>query len=447
MPSDLEHARKPVEYTCPMHPEVRRPGPGSCPKCGMTLEPVQPVALAPSAVEWTCPMHPQIVRHAPGNCPICGMALELRSPTEDHTENPELRDMSHRFWTTVILTVPLLAVAMTEFLPAGEMGGLVSMRTTTWIEMALATPVCLWAAWPFYVRAVQSVVNRSLNMFTLIGLGVSVAYTYSLIAALAPHVFPPSFRDASGGVAVYFEPAAAIVALILLGQVLELRARSQTGQAIQEAARHGSQVGAPPARRRRRGRCAAGSDSGRRSAPRQARREDSGRRGVLEGTSSVDESMVSGRAHPVEKQPGDKVVGATINGTGGLVMRAEKVGAETLLARIVAMVSEAQRSRAPIQKLADVVSGYFVPAVILMAMVTFVVWAWSARRHAWRMRSSMPWRCSSSRVRVRWAWPRRCPSWSPPARGDHGCAVPECGGDRSVAQGRHARRRQDGYAD
>lgn len=363
---------EPVEYTCPMHPEVRRPGPGSCPKCGMTLEPVQPVA--PSAVEWTCPMHPQIVRQAPGHCPICGMALERRTPAAGPLENAELRNMSRRFWAAVGLTGPLLLLAMTELLPAGEMGGLVSMRSTTWIEMALATPVCLWAAWPFYVRAVQSVVNRSLNMFTLIGLGVSVAYTYSLIATLAPHVFPPSFRDASGGVAVYFEPAAAIVTLILLGQVLELRARSQTGQAIKKL------LGmAPKSARRLRG------DGAEADVPLDQIQVGDRLRVrpgekipvdgvVLEGTSSVDESMVSGEPMPVQKEPGAKVVGATINGTGGLVMRAEKVGAETLLARIVAMVSEAQRSRAPIQKLADVVSGYFVPAVILMAMVTFVVW-------------------------------------------------------------------------
>jgi Cu+-exporting ATPase len=363
---------KSVEYTCPMHPEVRRPGPGSCPKCGMTLEPVQPVA--PSAVEWTCPMHPQIVRPAPGTCPICGMALELRTPAAGPLENAELRNMSRRFWVAVGLTGPLLLLAITELLPAGEMGGLVSMRTTTWIEMALATPVCLWAAWPFYVRAVQSVVNRSLNMFTLIGLGVSVAYGYSMIAALAPHLFPASFRDASGGVAVYFEPAAAIVTLILLGQVLELRARSQTSQAIKKL------LGlAPKSARRLR------EDGGEDDVPLDEIHVGDRLRVrpgekipvdgvVLEGTSSVDESMVSGEPIPVQKQAGDQVVGATVNGTGGLVMRADKVGAETLLARIVAMVSEAQRSRAPIQKLADVVSGYFVPAVIVVAVVTFVVW-------------------------------------------------------------------------
>jgi Cu+-exporting ATPase len=367
---------KSVEYTCPMHPEVRRPGPGSCPKCGMTLEPVQPVASAQSAVEWTCPMHPQIVRQAPGHCPICGMALERRTPAAGPLENAELRNMSRRFWVAVGLTGPLLLLAMTEVLPAGEMAALVSMRTTTWIEMALATPVCLWAAWPFYVRAIQSVVNRSLNMFTLIGLGVSVAYGYSLIAALAPPLFPASFRDASGGVAVYFEPAAAIVTLILLGQVLELRARSQTSQAIKKL------LGlAPKSARRLR------EDGGEDDVPLDEIHVGDRLRVrpgekipvdgvVVEGTSRVDESMVSGEPMPVQKHAGDRVVGATINGTGGLVIRADKVGAETLLARIVAMVSEAQRSRAPIQKLADVASGYFVPAVIVIAVVTFVVWAW-----------------------------------------------------------------------
>jgi Cu+-exporting ATPase len=342
----------------------------------MTLEPVQPVASAQSAVEWTCPMHPQIVRQAPGHCPICGMALERRTPAAGPLENAELRNMSRRFWVAVGLTGPLLLLAMTEVLPAGEMAALVSMRTTTWIEMALATPVCLWAAWPFYVRAIQSVVNRSLNMFTLIGLGVSVAYGYSLIAALAPPLFPASFRDASGGVAVYFEPAAAIVTLILLGQVLELRARSQTSQAIKKL------LGlAPKSARRLR------EDGGEDDVPLDEIHVGDRLRVrpgekipvdgvVVEGTSRVDESMVSGEPMPVQKHAGDRVVGATINGTGGLVIRADKVGAETLLARIVAMVSEAQRSRAPIQKLADVASGYFVPAVIVIAVVTFVVWAW-----------------------------------------------------------------------
>ena len=328
-----------------------------------------------SVTEWTCPMHPQIIRNGPGTCPICGMALEPRHFTGAEPENHELKDMSRRFWTSVVLTIPVLALAMTEFLPGDPVGGLLSMRTKTWIEFALATPICIWAAWPFYVRAVRSVANRSLNMFTLIGLGVSVAYVYSVIAAALPQIFPPSFRDASGGVAVYFEAAAVIVTLILLGQVLELRARSQTSQAIKKLLG----MAAKSARRLR----ADGSEDDVPLEQIQVGDRLRVRPGekipvdgvVLEGSSSVDESMVSGEPIPVQKQQGAKVVGATINGTGGLVMRAEKVGADTLLSRIVAMVAEAQRSRAPIQKLADVVSSYFVPGVILIAIATFVVWS------------------------------------------------------------------------
>ena len=348
----------------------------SAPAAPPSLQNAMTVANTPAKqVEYTCPMHPQIVRQAPGNCPICGMALERRTPVGDLEDNAELRDMSRRFWTAVILTVPILAIAMTEFLPGGDGEGLMSIRSKTWVELALATPVCLWAAWPFYVRAIQSVVNRSLNMFTLIGLGVSVAYVYSVIATLAPGLFPPSFRDDGGVVAVYFEAAAVIVTLILLGQVLELRARSQTSQAIKKLLG----MAAKSARRLR-------DDGGEDDVPLEQIQVGDRLRVrpgekipvdgvVLEGTSSVDESMVTGESMPVQKLAGDKVVGATINGTGALVMRAEKVGAETLLARIVAMVAEAQRSRAPIQKLADVVSGYFVPAVILVAVVTFVTWS------------------------------------------------------------------------
>jgi Cu+-exporting ATPase len=339
------------------------------------MEPAAPAAPAGKGVEYTCPMHPQIVRDAPGFCPICGMALELRAPTAAPGENAELRDMSRRFWFAVALTVPLLALVMGDMLPGAPVSALLSARLRVFLELGLATPVCLWAAWPFYVRAVQSVRNRSLNMFTLIGLGVSVAYVYSVVAALLPGLFPASFRGASGEVAVYFEAAGVIVTLILLGQVLELRARSQTGAAIQKLLG----MAAKSARRINEG----GSEE---DVPLEAVRVGDRLRVrpgekvpvdgvVLEGTSSVDESMVSGEPIPVEKGPGDKLVGATVNGTGGLVMRAEKVGAETLLSRIVAMVAEAQRSRAPIQKLADVVAGYFVPIVILIAVLTFVVWA------------------------------------------------------------------------
>jgi Cu+-exporting ATPase len=338
----------------------------------MALEPVAPVAPA-AKTEWTCPMHPEIVRDAPGSCPICGMALEPRAGGEGVEEDAELRDMTRRFWFATLFTVPLVALAMGGSLP--PFSGWMSERTRIFVELALATPVCLWAAWPFYVRAVRSVVNRSLNMFTLIGLGVSIAYLYSLVAGLVPGVFPPSFRDESGQVAVYFEAAGVIVTLILLGQVLELRARSRTSAAIKKLLG----MAAKTARRIR-------DDGVEEDVPLDAVQKGDRLRvrpgekvpvdgAVLEGRSSIDESMVTGEPIPVQKEPGDKVVGATINGTGSLVMRAEKVGAETLLARIVAMVAEAQRSRAPIQKLADVVAGWFVPIVVGIAALTFAVWA------------------------------------------------------------------------
>ena len=360
-------------YTCPMHPEVRRSAPGPCPKCGMALEPME--AAAPRKTEWTCPMHPQIVRDRPGTCPICGMALEPRDAPAAEDENHELRDMSRRFRLSAVLSGLLVVLAMGHLIPGDPFAHMFSMRTRVLLELALATPVCLWAAWPFYVRAVASVRNRHLNMFTLIGLGVSVAYAYSVVAALAPDWFPTSFRDASGEVGVYFEAAAVIVTLILLGQVLELRARSQTSAAIRKL------LGLAPKTARR-----AREDGSEEDVPLDAvnvgdrLRVRPGEKvpvdGVVaEGSTSIDESMVSGEPIPVEKHAGDHVVAGTVNGTGSIVMRAEKVGADTLLARIVAMVSEAQRSRAPIQKLADVVSGWFVPIVLGIAVLTFAVWA------------------------------------------------------------------------
>jgi len=370
------HHAQPAEsgkYTCPMHPEVVSDSPGSCPKCGMALERTTPVPSG-EKIEWTCPMHPEIVRDAPGSCPKCGMALEPKVVAGAAEENPELRDMSRRFWVSVAFTIPIVILSMGDILPGQPISSLVSPRTRTLLELLLAIPVCTWAAWPFYVRAVASVKHRSLNMFTLIGLGVSVAFVYSVVASLAPGIFPQAFRGESGEVSVYFEAAAVIVALILLGQVLELRARSQTSSAIQKL------LGlAPKTARRLRD---DGSDEDIPLAHVHVGDRLRIRPGekvpvdgiVLEGTSTVDESMVSGEAIPVSKSPGDQVVGATINGTGALVMRAEKVGSDTLLARIVAMVSEAQRSRAPIQKLADVVSGYFVPVVVLIAIGTFVAW-------------------------------------------------------------------------
>lgn len=335
-------------------------------------------ARAIQQTKWVCPMHPQIVRDGPGTCPICGMALETRSVTDSEEEkNPELRNMSRRFWFAVAVTVPVVFLAMGHLLPGAPISRLFSMRTRMLLELALATPVCVWAAWPFHVRAVQSVKNRSLNMFTLIGLGVGVAFGYSVVAALLPQVFPSSFRDESGQVGVYFEAAVVIVTLILLGQVLELRARSQTSAAIRAL------LGLQPktARRVRDN----GSDEdvaldvvgvGDRLRVRPGEKVPVDGV-VLEGASAVDESMVTGESIPVEKRSGERVVGSTVNGTGTFVMRAEKVGADTLLARIVAMVGEAQRSRAPIQNLADRVSRYFVPAVMLISVVTFLVWAFA----------------------------------------------------------------------
>jgi Cu+-exporting ATPase len=363
-------SRASEQYTCPMHPEVRQSTPGACPKCGMALEPVAPTP-APTKTEWTCPMHPEIVRDAPGSCPICGMALEPRTVSAEEPVNPELVDMTRRFWVSVVLTIPLLVMAMGEMVSGRPLLG----SATGWVELALASPVVLWGGFAFFERAWQSVVHRSLNMFTLIGLGVSVAYLYSLVATFAPGIFPDTFRDAQGQVPPYFEPAAVIVALVLLGQVLELRARSQTGAAIRAL------LGLAPKTARR-----IRDDGSDEDVPLEVVKPGDRLRvrpgekvpvdgTVLEGASAVDESMVTGEPIPVEKQAGARVVGGTVNGTGSLVMRAERVGSETLLAQIVQMVAEAQRSRAPIQKLADVLSSYFVPAVILTAIVTFVVWA------------------------------------------------------------------------
>ena len=321
-------------------------------------------------------MHPEIVRSEPGTCPICGMALERRDvAVDDDTVNPELADMTRRFWLSAAFTVPLVVVAMGDLLPGEPISRMLSPRVRTLLELGLATPVCLWSAWPFYVRFVQSLRNKSLNMWTLIGLGVTVAYGYSVIAALAPHVFPDSFRGAGGEVAVYFEAAAMIVTLILLGQVLELRARGQTGAAIKKL------LGLAPKTARRIRDDGTDEDIPLEHVQKGDRlRVRPGEKvpvdGVIvQGASSIDESMVTGEPIPVEKHDGDQVIGATINGIGMLIVRAERVGTETLLSRIVAMVAEAQRSRAPIQKLADVVSSYFVPVVIGAAVMTFVVWS------------------------------------------------------------------------
>ncbi|WP_308368646.1 MULTISPECIES: copper-translocating P-type ATPase [unclassified Microbulbifer] len=318
-------------------------------------------------------MHPEIVRSEPGDCPICGMALEPRSATAEE-ENPELKDMRRRFWISALLTVPVVLLAMSKFIPFLPLHEWIPPGISGWLEMILATPVVLWGGWPFFVRGVRSVITWNLNMFTLIGLGVSVAYFYSVIALLFPHYFPQSFREEGGMVGVYFEAAAVIVTLVLLGQVLELRARSATNAAIRALLEL-----APKTARR------INDDGSEEDVP--LDRVKTGdklrvRPGekipidgvVLEGRSSVDESMITGEPIPVEKTEGEKVIGATVNSTGGLVIEAERVGTETLLAQIVQMVAEAQRSRAPIQNLADLVAAYFVPAVVIIALISFAVW-------------------------------------------------------------------------
>jgi len=364
-------------YCCPMHPEVLSPVPASCTKCGMALEPVIPGTF-PGPRQWTCPMHPEIVRDEPGSCPLCGMALEPVSPSEaGEEENAEYRDMKTRFVVSAVLTLPVALISMRTMIPGGSfLDALAPAGAFLWIELLLATPVVLWGGWPFFVRAWQSLVFKSLNMFTLIGLGVAVSYGYSLVAALFPGIFPESFRGADGTIGVYFEAAAVITTLVLLGQVLELKARSKTGEAIR------SLLNLAPKKARR--------------IDAQGREEDipldmvhPGDRlrvlpgekvptdgTVLEGSSNVDESMITGEPVPVQKLFGDPVVGGTINGNGSLVMEATRVGTDTLLAQIVALTAQAQRSRAPIQRLADAVSAYFVPVIVLVALLTFGLWVW-----------------------------------------------------------------------
>ncbi len=394
-PISSDHAQAPkrttkTAYVCPMCPEVREPKPGGCPSCGMALEPEVPVASS-TRIEYTCPMHPEIVRPGPGSCPICGMALEPRTVTAAQEENPELRDMTRRFWISLALTAPLLVIAMGSMIwPQAFMGAFVIAgdrflplsSILPWLEFALATPVVLWGGAPFFQRFWTSLVNRSPNMFTLIGMGTGVAYGYSVVATIAPQIFPESMRAGSGNMGgypdVYFESAAAITTLVLLGQVMELRARSRTNAAIRglldlsprtahllnpDGSKDGSEQDIPleqvnPGDRLR-------------VRPGEKIPVD----GVLlEGSSAIDESMITGESTPVEKSKGSQVIGATINGTGSFVMRAERVGSETMLARIVQLVGQAQRSRAPIQGLADRVAGWFVPAVVAVAVLTFVAW-------------------------------------------------------------------------
>jgi len=333
-----------------------------------------PPPPVPPGAEWTCPMHPEIVRSAPGTCPICGMALEPRVVALDEPENPELVDMNRRFRISAVLTAPLLLLMAGSLVPGGGHGP-IAPSAMGWLEFALAAPVVLWGGWPFFVRGAQSVLHRSPNMFTLIALGVGIAFAFSVVAVVAPGVFPVSFRDATGRVGTYFEAAAVIVTLVLLGQVLELRARSRTGAAIRallglapQTARRveadGREVDVPIAEVRVGDRL--------RVRPGEKVPLDGI---VLEGHSAVDESLVTGEPIPVEKRADDRVVGGTLNGTGTFLMRAEKVGADTLLARIVEMVARAQRSRAPIQRAADRVAAWFVPAVVGIAVATFAVWA------------------------------------------------------------------------
>lgn len=358
-------------YTCPMHPEIRKDGLGSCPKCGMGLELAAPVQ-SEMETEYVCPMHPEVVQDKPGDCPICGMALEPKTVTAETESNPELIDMSRRFWVSMILSIPLLILTMVEmfadkeFIPGGWQ---------SWIEFILATPIVLWGGAPFFIRGWKSIVNRSLNMFTLIAIGTGVAYGYSFIATFFPGIFPDVFRDVNGIVAVYFEAAAVIITLVLLGQVLELKARDKTSSAIKAL------LGLAPKVAR-----IVREDGTEEDIPLEKvvandlLRVRPGEKvpvdgEIIEGNSTIDESMVTGEPLPVSKKQGDIVTGATINGNGSFIMKAVRVGNDTLLAQIVKMVSEAQRSRAPIQGLADKVAGYFVPAVVGISMLTFIVWS------------------------------------------------------------------------
>lgn len=361
-------------HICPMCPEVKNEGPGICPSCGMALEP--DVISAPSMkTEWTCPMHPEIIRDEPGACPVCGMSLESRSVQVKEEDAGELVDMRRRLWVGSILTLPVMVAAMSDLIPGRPLGSLMDSGILSWIQLILASPVVLWCGWPFFVRGWQSLGNRSPNMFTLIALGVGVAYVYSLFAQIAPGLFPVAFRSMTGHVAIYFESSAMIIVLVLMGQVMELNARGKTGAAIRAL------LGLAPTTAHRL------LENGQyEEIP-----LDSVKKGdllrirpgeklptdgvVVTGESTIDESMLTGEPIPVVKAGGDSIIGGTINGTGTLTMRVDRIGSETLLARIVQMVSEAQRSRAPVQQLADKVASYFVPGVVGISVLTFILWA------------------------------------------------------------------------
>jgi Cu+-exporting ATPase len=359
-------------YVCPMDPEVRQDHPGACPKCGMALEPEAPVVE--TKTEYVCPMHSEVVQDHPGNCPKCGMALEPRTVMAEEKPDPELISMTRRFWASLALTLPVVFLGMSDLLPGQPVQQRFSPSALAWTQLVLASPVVLWGGWPFFQRGWASVINRHLNMFTLIALGTGAAYLFSVFATLFPRALPHAFTGHGGSIPVYFEAAAAITTLVLLGQVLELRARRATSGALRALLSL-----APTNARRIR-------DDGQEEDvplahvhPGDRLRVRPGEKvpvdgGVLEGESAVDESMVTGESLPVEKAPGAKVTGGTVNGTGSLIIRAERVGRDTLLARIVQRVSEAQRTRAPIQRLADKVSSLFVPAVIAVAVITAIIW-------------------------------------------------------------------------
>ena len=361
-----------TKYFCPMDPEVVSDKPGSCPKCGMALE-LNPTWKAEKKTIYTCPMHPEIEQDHPGTCPICGMALEPNTVSAEPEDDSELRDMSRRFWIGAVLTLPIFILAMAHLIPALQNSEWVSGNVSRWTQFILSTPVVLWAGWPFFQRGWQSIKHRHLNMFTLIAMGVGAAYLFSAVAMLYPNLFPASFAR-HWKVDIYFEAAAVIIVLVLLGQVLELRARQRTGSAIRALLDL-----APPTARKIHN----GEDHevplesvkvGDRLRLRPGEKVPVDGK-VIEGRSSVDESMLTGEPIPAEKDVGDKVTGGTVNGTGGFIMEAGRVGSDTLLAQIVEMVAQAQRSRAPIQGLADKVAGYFVPAVIAVAVLTFAMWA------------------------------------------------------------------------